>query len=80
MSTRAQPQQKIVHQIRLRRGSAGPRVTFQNGTGLMKGRESLIVALDGRLVGFTDFDADGDIHTLFVDPKFSRRGGGERVV
>lgn len=37
-------------------------------------RTTMVALVDGNVAGFTDIDAAGHIHMLFVDPRHGRRG------
>lgn len=40
----------------------------------MRGRDSYVAIVDGRLAGFADIGGDGYIDKMFVSPDFARRG------
>lgn len=41
---------------------------------------TVVATLDGRVVGFTDVDADGYVDMMFVDPDAARRGVGRALL
>ncbi|HEY4577491.1 MAG TPA: GNAT family N-acetyltransferase [Yaniella sp.] len=40
----------------------------------MSARNSLVACIDDKVVGFTDIDASGYIHMIYVAPKYGRQG------
>lgn len=48
--------------------------------GLLAGRETVVAALDDKIVGFSDVDDSGHINMLFVDPLASRMGIGTTLL
>lgn len=45
-----------------------------------RARRTQVAEVDGRVVGFTDVDADGYVDMLFVDPGVARRGVGSALL
>ena len=46
----------------------------------MRGRESYVALIGGKVAGFSDLAQDGHIHMLFVDPRFGGRGVGRALL